>query len=282
MSLARSSTIGRRVPLDVVSILTWAVVLIVFALPICWILIKALQPESLVFSSAISLTEFTIANFGRAIEQGALLSYTISTSIIALLTCAVVLPLGFVSGYALARFSFIGRGTLLFLFMFSLTIPGLVNLLAIYQVFSFAKLINNPAALVIVYSASSLPLSVWLMRAYILALPSEVEEAALIDGCSRLGILWRIVLPLALPGVGAVAVLTVVSVFHEFIMAQTLVKVTGIGVVNQGLWRLQTEYTLDYTGIAAASILVSLVPVLLFLVLQRQFISGMTAGAMKG
>ena len=73
-----------------------------------------------------------------------------------------------------------------------------------------------------------------------------------------------------------------VSVFHEFIMAQTLVKITGIGVVNQGLWRLQTEYTLDYTGIAAASILVSAVPVLLFVILQRQFISGMTAGAMKG
>lgn len=272
----------RRSQWDLASILTWAVVLVVFTLPICWILLKALQPESLVFSSVVSLSEFTLANFGRAITQGSLVSYTISTSIIALLTCAVVLPLGLVSGYALARFSFIGRGTLLFLFMFSLTIPGLVNLLAVYQVFSFARLINNPISLVILYSASSLPLSVWLLRAYILSLPSEVEEAALIDGCSRIGILWRIVLPLALPGVGAVAVLTVVSVFHEFIMAQTLVKVTGIGVVNQGLWRLQTEYTLDYTGIASASILVSVVPVLLFVILQRQFISGMTAGAMKG
>jgi ABC-type glycerol-3-phosphate transport system permease component len=267
---------------DLTAVFTWAVVLIVFTLPICWILVKALQPEFLVFSSVISLGELTLANFGRAITQGSLISYTISTSVIAALTCAIVLPLGFVSGYALARFTFIGRATLLFLFMFSLTIPGLVNLLAVYQAFSMARLINNPISLVILYSASSLPLSVWLMRAYILSLPSEVEEAALIDGCSRFGILWRIVLPLALPGVGAVAVLTVVSVFHEFIMAQTLVKVTGIGVVNQGLWRLQTEYTLDYTGIAAASILVSVVPVLLFIVLQRQFISGMTAGATKG
>lgn len=275
---------GNRPPSrwDLASVLTWVVVLVVFTLPICWILLKALQPESLVFSSVVSVAEFTFANFGRAIVQGSLVSYTISTSIIALLTCAIVLPLGLVSGYALARFAFIGRATLLFLFMFSLTIPGLVNLLAVYQVFSMVKLINNPLSLVLLYSASSLPLSVWLMRAYILSLPSEVEEAAQIDGCSRLGILWRIVLPLALPGVGAVAVLTVVSVFHEFIMAQTLVKITGIGVVNQGLWRLQTEYTLDYTGIAAASILVSVIPVLLFVVLQRQFVSGMTAGAMKG
>lgn len=282
MSDATVSLSQGRSRWDMPAVLTWAIVLIVFTMPICWILLKALQPESLVFSSVISLTQFTLANFGRAIDQGSLVSYTLSTSIIALITCAIVLPLGLVSGYALARFTFIGRSTLLFLFMFSLTIPGLVNLLAVYQVFSMAKLINNPLSLVLLYSASSLPLSVWLMRAYILSLPSEVEEAALIDGCSRFGILWRIVLPLALPGVGAVAVLTVVSVFHEFIMAQTLVKVTGIGVVNQGLWRLQTEYTLDYTGIAAASILVSTVPVLLFVILQRQFISGMTAGAMKG
>lgn len=282
MTDASLPTRGEPPRWDLPAVLTWAVVVVVFTFPICWILLKALQPESLVFSSLISLTEFTLANFGRAIAQGSLISYTVSTTIIALLTCAIVLPLGFVSAYALARFTFFGRATLLFLFMFSLTIPGLVNLLAIYQVFSFVKLINNPVSLVLVYSASSLPLAVWLMRAYILALPFEVEEAALIDGCSRIGILWRIVLPLALPGVGAVAVLTVVSVFHEFIVAQTLVKVTGIGVVNQGLWRLQTEYTLDYTGIAAASILVSVVPVLLFVVLQRQFISGMTAGAMKG
>jgi len=198
-----------------------------------------------------------------------------------LIVCAIVLPLGFVTGYALARFSFAGRGALLFLFMFSLTIPGLVNLVAIYQLFSYARLINNPVSLVIVYSVSTLPLAVWLMRAYILALPSEIEQAALIDGCSRFGILWRIVLPLAMPGIGAVAVLTTVNVFHEFIVAQTLVKIEGIGVVNQGLRQLQTEHAFDYTGLAAGSILVSVVPVLLFLVLQRQFISGMTAGAIK-
>ena len=185
------------------------------------------------------------------------------------------------TGYALARFKFLGRGPVLFLFMFSLTIPGLVNLVAIYQAFSALRMINNPISLVIIYSASSLPLAVWLMRAYILALPSEIEEAALIDGCSRPGIIWRIVLPLALPGVGAVAVLTVVAVFHEFIVATTMMRTEGIGVVNQGLRQLQTQYSFDFTGLAAGSVMVSIIPVLLFLILQRQFISGMTAGAIK-
>ena len=267
--------------IDLAATFTWAAVLAVFLLPMVWIVLKSVQPEHLVFSGEISFSEITFANYERALSQGSLISYTLSTCVIAIITCAIVMPLGFISGYAIARFTFFGRGVLLFLFMFSLTIPGLVNLVAIYQLFSFARMINNPVALVIIYSVSSLPLAVWLMRAYILALPAEIEEAATIDGCSRLGILWRIVLPLSLPGLGAVAILTIVSVFHEFIVAQTLVRLEGIGVVNQGLRRLQTEHTFDYTGLAAGSVIVSIVPVVLFLLLQRQFIAGMTGGAIK-
>jgi multiple sugar transport system permease protein len=276
-----TTALVERRRIDFTAVLTWGAVLAVFLLPMIWIVLKSVQPEHLVFSGEISFSEITFANYERALNQGSLISYTLSTCVIALITCAIVMPLGFLSGYAIARFTFFGRGTLLFLFMFSLTIPGLVNLVAIYQLFSFARLINNPVALVIVYSVSSLPLAVWLMRAYVLALPAEIEEAATIDGCSRLGILWRIVLPLSLPGLGAVAILTIVSVFHEFIVAQTLVRLDGIGVVNQGLRRLQTEHTFDYTGLAAGSVIVSIVPVLLFLLLQRQFIAGMTAGAIK-
>lgn len=260
---------------------TWIAVVVTFLLPMIWIVLKSLQPEQYVFSSTIDATAFTFENFQRAFVQGSLLSYTISTTLIALATCAIVLPFGFVTGYALARFKFIGRGPVLFLFMFSLTIPGLVNLVAIYQAFSALRMINNPVSLVIIYSASSLPLAVWLMRAYIMALPSEIEEAALIDGCSRPGIIWRIILPLALPGVGAVAVLTVVAVFHEFIVAITMMHTEGIGVVSQGLRQLQTQHGFDFTGLAAGSVMVSIVPVALFLILQRQFISGMTAGAIK-
>lgn len=266
---------------DLTTPLTWIGVVVAFLLPMVWIVIKSLQPEALVFSSRVDPAAFTLENYQRAFVGGSLLSYTISTSLIALATCAIVLPLGFVTGYALARFSFAGRGPVLFLFMFSLTIPGLVNLVAIYQVFAAMRLINNPVTLVIVYSASSLPLAVWLMRAYIMALPREIEESALIDGCSRPGIIWRIVLPLSWPGVGAVAVLTVVAVFHEFIVATTLVRKDGIGVVNQGLRQLQTQHAFDYTGLAAGAVMVSIVPIVLFLVLQRQFISGMTAGAIK-
>lgn len=276
-----TTAIKRRSRIDLTTWFTWFAVVTMFLLPMVWIVLKSLQPEQYVFSSTIDPSAFTVENFQRAFVQGSLLSYTISTTLIALATCAIVLPFGFVTGYALARFKFLGRGPVLFLFMFSLTIPGLVNLVAIYQAFSALRMINNPISLVIIYSASSLPLAVWLMRAYILALPSEIEEAALIDGCSRPGIIWRIVLPLALPGVGAVAVLTVVAVFHEFIVATTMMRTEGIGVVNQGLRQLQTQYSFDFTGLAAGSVMVSIVPVALFLILQRQFISGMTAGAIK-
>jgi ABC-type glycerol-3-phosphate transport system permease component len=255
------------------------VAIAVFALPILWIALKSFGPESEVFSSSFLPSTFSLDNYARALQTGSLLSYTLSTCLISIATCAIVLPLGFMAGYSLARFSFRGRGLMLFLFMFSLTIPGLVNLLAIYQVFSIVKLINNPIGLVLVYAASNLPLATWLMRAFIQALPHEMEQAALVDGCSRASAITRIVVPLTAPGLAAVAVLVVVNVFQEFIVAQTLITTRGVGVVSQGLRAMQSQYGLDYTGLAAGSVLISLIPVALFLLLQKQFIAGMTVGA---
>ena len=261
------------------TILTCVGIFVVFALPMLWIAIKSLQPENDIFGDSLLPSSLTLDNYERAIRTGNLGSYTLSTVLLAIGTCALVLPIGFLGGYALARFSFKGRGPMLFLFMFSLTIPGLVNLLAIYQAFNFLRLINNPVGLVLVYAASSLPLATWLTRAFVLGIPNEIEEAGLVDGCSRIAVMLRITLPLCLPGLGAVAVFVVVSVFQEFIIAQTLITTRGVGVVSQGLRMMQSQYFLDYGALAAGSIIVSIVPVALFLVLQRQFIAGMTAGS---
>ncbi|MBT2495624.1 carbohydrate ABC transporter permease [Microbacterium sp. ISL-59] len=271
-----------RAPRVALPLITTVMVVIVFALPMLWILLKSFGPEDEIFSAALLPSSFHPENYARAVQTGMLVSYTLSTIAISFFTCLIVLPLGFMAGYGLARFSFRGRGLVLFLFMFSLTIPGLVNLLAIYQVFSLAQLINNPAGLVIVYAASNLPLATWLMRAFIQSLPSELEQAALVDGCTRGGAILRIVVPLTSPGLAAVAVLVVVNVFQEFIVAQTLISTRGIGVVSQGLRAMQGQFDLDYTSLAAGSVLVSVIPVLLFLLLQKQFIAGMTTGATTG
>ena len=262
-----------------ITVATYVGILVIFALPMLWIVLKSFQPEDAVFSGALSLADFTFENYLRAVQNGSLWAYTVSTVLISLATSAIVLPLGFLGGYALARFEFRGRDAILLMFMFSLTIPGLVNLLAVYQAFNLVRLINNPVGLVIVYTASNLPLATWLTRAFVVAIPPDIEEASLVDGCSRFAAIWRIVLPLAMPGLGAVVVFVVVNVFQEYIIAQTLVTTRGVGVVNQGLEMMQSQYGLDYTGLAAGSILVSIVPVALFLLLQRQFIAGMTAGA---
>jgi len=279
----KSMSASDRRPADAggiaLTILTCVGIAVVFALPMLWIALKSIQPESEVFSNNIIPTTLTLDNYARAVKSGYLLSYTLSTVLLAIATCCLVLPLGFIAGYGLARFQFAGRGTLMFLFMFSLTIPGLVNLLAIYQAFTAIRLINNPIGLVLVYSASSLPLATWLSRAFILGIPAEIEEAGLVDGCSRLGGIVRITLPLCLPGLGAIAIFVVVHVFQEFIIAQTLVTTRGVGVVSQGLRMMQAQYSLDYSALAAGAILVSIVPVGLFLIMQRQFIAGMTAGS---
>ena len=279
---AAAAPTRRRGTETVLTLLTFAAILAIFVFPMLWIVLKSIQPESEVFTNTITPQHFSFDNYARAIKSGFLGQYTASTVILSLWTCVFVLPLGFLAGYVLARFRFVGRDVVLFLFMFSLTIPGLVNLLAIYQVLNIFRLINNPVGLIIVYTASNLPLATWLSRAFVLSIPVELEQAGLVDGCSRLGAIWRIVLPLAVPGLGAVAVFVVVNVFQEFIVAQTLITTRGVGVVSQGLRLMQSQYSLDYSALAAGSILVSVVPVALFLILQRQFIAGMTAGSVTG
>jgi N,N'-diacetylchitobiose transport system permease protein len=248
---AAAAPTRRRGTETILTLLTFAAILAIFVFPMLWIVLKSIQPESEVFTNTIAPQHFTFDNYARAIKSGFLGQYTASTVILSLWTCVFVLPMGFLAGYVLARFRFVGRDVVLFLFMFSLT-------------------------------ASNLPLATWLSRAFVLSIPVELEQAGLVDGCSRLGAIWRIVLPLAVSGLGAVAVFVVVNVFQEFIVAQTLITTRGVGVVSQGLRLMQSQYSLDYSALAAGSILVSVVPVALFLILQRQFIAGMTAGSVTG
>jgi ABC-type glycerol-3-phosphate transport system permease component len=145
-----------------------------------------------------------------------------------------------------------------------------------------AGLINNPVGLILVDVAASLPLATWMTRSFVLAIPVDMEESAMLDGCSRFGAGVRIVLPLTGPLVAAVLVIVFVTTWQEFIVAQTLMSDPDMGVVSQGLLAMQGEYSIDFGGLAAGAIFISVVPVALFLILQRRFVDGMTAGAQTG
>jgi len=258
-----------------------AVTVVIFVAPLVWLALFSLRPQGQVLTNTVLPSAFDWGNYPRVFQKVKLAEYLKNSLILAAGTIAVTLPLGSLAAYGFARWVFRGKELLLFLFIFALTVPGLVNLIAVYALFSSVGLLNTYQGLILVYSAGAIPVTTWLMRAYLQTVPVELEEAAMIDGCTRMGALVRVTLPVSAPGLAAAALLVFVNVWHEFIVAQTLISRDALKVVSQGLFAMREQFSTDYTGLAAVAIVISVPVVALFILLQERFVAGLTAGAVK-
>ncbi|MCO5211300.1 MAG: carbohydrate ABC transporter permease [Caldilinea sp.] len=202
-------------------------------------------------------------------------------------TALLVVFLAGMSGYAFSRYRFRGRSVLMVGILAITGVPLLTNLLALYQMGVVLRKANLPfyddrLFLVAVYLGFFLPLSVWIAKGFFDAIPRELEEAALIDGCSPFGALVRISMPLALPGLMAVFLLTFVNVWNEFIAGYLLVAKNEYKPAMFGLYEFLGQNIINLQVIAAACILIALPIVILFIFARRSFFSAMVEGAIKG
>lgn len=208
--------------------------------------------------------------------------YLYNTSAVGLLTILVTLLVGTLAGYGTARFRFRGKETFLFMLLATSMIPGIAVLVALYLLASRVGLYDTHAALVLIYSAMQVPAITWVMQAFIEGIPKELDDAAMIDGCSRWQVLFRIILPLAQPGLAAAAILVFVEVWNEFLISYSLTISTDKRLLTTGLYFFVTAFGIEW-GSLTASVILSFIPVLvLFLLLQQRFIEGLTKGSIRG
>jgi multiple sugar transport system permease protein len=223
----------------------------------------------------------TLENF-RAVFAGAHLGrYLFNSTLVSLLTIGLTMLVAVHAGYAAARFEFPARRQLLFLILASAMIPGICILVPIYLLVSFAHLHDTYIALVLVYSAWQIPTATWIMRGYFATVPPELEEAALLDGCSRAGAFYRVILPLTQPGMAAVGILAFIYVWNDFIIAYALTISDSMRLVQSGLYLFVTAYGIEWSQLMAAVLIALLPPVVAFIALQGRFIQGLTSGALK-
>jgi multiple sugar transport system permease protein len=203
-----------------------------------------------------------------------------NSSIIAFSATFVALILGVFSAYALARLKFPGSNASVVLMMGVQMLPPIAIVIPVYVLLRQFKLLDTHYGLVLVYLSFVLPLVVWLMRSYFASIPSELEDAARIDGCTRLGALFRIILPLAGPGLVSVAVFAFIAAWNEYLYAfiMTTANAKTLPVL---IGEFSTKLGLQYLRIAAAGVLASLPPVILALIFQRYIMQGLTAGSVK-
>lgn len=185
------------------------------------------------------------------------------------------------AAYAFSRFNFPGREPLFFSVLVRNMFPVVVFLIPLFILMKFLRLIDTHFSLILTYLTFGLPLSIWLLKGFYDNIPAELERAARIDGATRFQAFWKIILPLSAPGLVATAIYAFIQGWNEYVYARTFINSEQLMTMPVGLEKFFTEYASNWPGLMAASFIMSVPVVILFLVLQRHFVRALTEGAVK-
>lgn len=266
-----------------------AVVVVVFIAlaPFYWTAITSIKFDSEINASPPTLfpQSFTWNNYTEAFVsvQPAFAKDLLNSTIVAILTTILALIFGSICAYAIARTKFRGKGGVLAIIL-SVQMFPLIALVGPLFVFftNTINVYNTYVALIIPYLVISLPVTVYFLTSFFRELPPDLEEAARIDGSSRLGTLWRIILPLAAPGVFTTAILSFITVWNDFLFGLTMTSDSTAQTVTVAIPLFNGEHLIAFGQVSAAAIIVTIPLVIMVLFLQRRIVSGLTAGAVKG
>ena len=279
----RTSAPGMQVGLGLIATYTVMVlVMIVSLVPFVWAFLTSLKMERQVyaFPPQVLPNPITAYNYLQAINHGLLLAL-FNSLVISLATVGLVLAFGSLAAYPLARMTFRGSQVVLFLILVPMMIPGLVNLVPTYIIMAKLGLLDSYEGLILIYWVHSLPLAIWVLRGFFHELPRELEDAASVDGASRMRILWSIILPLSQPALAAVALLVFINSWNEFVIASIMTSSALMRTAQVFLYLNMTDVGVNWGEMMASGLATNLPVLALFLLLQRRFIAGLTAGALK-
>ncbi|MBN1621415.1 MAG: carbohydrate ABC transporter permease [Endomicrobiales bacterium] len=261
-------------------------ILVIFLLlwPFAWQIITSLKTPGEISSFPVTLLpkRLYFENYAKVFNSGPPFHlYIVNSCIIAGGATLLCIVFGSLCGYALARLKVRGTNYILALFLGVAMFPQVAVLSPLFLILRKIGLLNTHLGLMLVYTAFGLPLSVWLLMNFFKELPNEIEESALIDGCSPLGVLYRIVLPLAGPGIFACAILVFIFCWNEFLFALVFNTSMNMRTVTVGITLFPGLYEIPWGTIFSAATLVTLPLILLILICQRRIISGLTEGGIK-
>ncbi|WP_404330105.1 carbohydrate ABC transporter permease [Mesobacillus maritimus] len=251
--------------------------------PIYWTINTAFKAEGDIMKRPLEYLPLapTVENFVTAWTNIGFATYFKNSLIVGISTVIVVIVLSTLSGYALSRYNFKGKKSFLLMLLCTQFIPRAMMIIPLFIIFKNLGLISNPLSLIITYTAIEIPFTTILMTGFISNVPKELEEAAQIDGCSKLQSIRYVVLPLLLPGIVATAVFTFIYTWNEFLIALMLTNQQSMFTLPVGLSSMLGEFNVNYGALAAGSVIALIPAVLLFAYAQKHLVNGM-GGAVKG
>ncbi|GIP60043.1 MULTISPECIES: carbohydrate ABC transporter permease [Paenibacillus] len=264
----------------------WAILIgygIVTIYPFFWLIISAFKTNEDFYSRPFGLPmNWQWENFTRAWESAKLGTAFMNSLIVSLGSLAVTLFIAALASFVLARFQFRMKGMIMAFFVVGMLIPIHSTLVPLFILMKQIKLLNTYWALILPYTAFALPTAIFVLSAYLMSIPKDIEEASFIDGTGVWGLFLKVILPMSLPALSTVTILSFLHSWNDFSFALVFISKTSLKTLPLGIANFADGYQTDY-GLTLAGMTISVIPtVIMYLIFQEQVMKGMTAGAVKG
>ena len=260
------------------------VILIFILFPIYWCFATSFKPSAEITSKIVTYwpNAFTLQNYVEAWTRSGFSVYFKDSLFIAVFGVVFIVILSILTGYALARFKFKGKNAFMLILLCTQFIPGAMLITPIFIIFKNLNMLNSLFALVLVNTTFHFPFNSILMRGFIGSIDYTIEEAAQIDGCSRLGAIWHVLLPVLKPGIATIAAYGFISCWNEFLFSFMFISKQSKLTLPVGLKNLVGEFSINYGQLAAGAIIAVLPTLILFSYVQKNLVGGLSSGAVKG
>ena len=254
---------------------------IVMVIPFYWSVGTSFKLEQFVFANPPQWwpNPLTLQNYVGVFTKIHFYRFFLNSVFVAGITTLAHVFFDTLAAYAFAKLTFPGRDKLFFFLLLGLMIPFQVNLIPLYRIMASLGWINTYMALIVPNLTSIF--GIFMMRQFLISIPNDLLDAGRIDGCDEFGVFWRVVIPLAIPGIATLIILTFMGVWNDFLWPRIVTSSEALFTLPVGLAALQMKNTSNVAQIMAGTVLTALPMIIVFLFMQRQFIEGMTAGALK-
>ena len=276
--------LGRRPWLDAVTYIALILASLISMFPVLWAITTALKTDGEVnsFPPTMFPGKLNLGNFSAVIFQSDFPKYLLNSVIVTVICILVATLIAAHAAYALTNFRIRYKKQMMFIILMTSMVPPVAMLVPLYMLSVKLGLYDTRFLLILIYTAWRVPVLAWILRGFFEKLPKELMEAGIIDGCSQAMVFYRIILPISKPGIVSAALLSAVYVWNDFLVSSTFTTKNELRMLSIGLYNYISQYGIQW-GKLMAAVTISIVPiVILFVLLQRHFVEGMAAGAVKG
>jgi ABC-type glycerol-3-phosphate transport system permease component len=275
---------SKRVITLVILYLLALIICVVSVFPLLWSILTSLKTATDVYSMPIHIIPrpIVLENYISVLRDNDMMQMFLNTVIVAVMSTVVSTVVSVLASYGFSRFKFPGNKALFGSILFSRLLPQVTLLIPFYIILTRLSLMNTKGGLVLIYLIVDMPITIWMLKGYIDTLPHEIEEAARVDGCGYYGILFKIVVPILAPAISAVAMFAFILSWNQFLFPLVFTKDTASRTISVGLAFFIDNAGVKWGPLMAASVLMSIPPIIVFSFAQKYIVRGLSEGAVKG